>query len=85
MSFSSNVWDQIKNTTKDELIAALLKDGFKPDVKRGSDTAYWHPDGRRVTIHYHSGSDTFGPKLLQGLINDCGWSVSDLKRLKMVK
>jgi len=26
MSFSGGVWDQIKNITKDELVAALLKD-----------------------------------------------------------
>ncbi len=85
MSFPGNVWDQLKNLTKNELTAALLKDGYEPDFKVGSDTVYRHPSGRRVTIHHHSGNDTFGPKLLKGLLEDCGWDVSDLKRLKLIK
>ena len=41
-------------------------------------------DRRRVSVHYHP-RKTFGPKLLQSLLNDIGWSEADMKRLKLVK
>lgn len=63
MSLPANVWAQLKNITADELVRALLRDGWVLDVARaGSKRVYRHPDGRRVAIDYHPGK-TFGPKL----------------------
>lgn len=85
MSFSSNVWAQIKAITADELESALFKDGFLLDVaKPGSKRVYRHTDGRRVAIDYHPGK-TSGPNLLKALLADIGWVEKDLRRLKLVK
>jgi len=41
---------------------------------------------RRVEIHYHKSSETFrNPRLLRGVLASTGWTVEDLKRLKLVK
>ena len=85
MSFPGPVWNQLKNISKDELISALLKDGFQPDNRSGSVRVFRHPDGRRVGIHYHSGCDTFGPRLLRSVLEDVGWTVEDLERIKLIK
>jgi predicted RNA binding protein YcfA (HicA-like mRNA interferase family) len=84
VKFSRDVWDQLKNISADVLISALRRDGFKPDTTSGSQRIYKHPDGRRVSIHYHSGK-TFGPNLLKSLFDDIGWSMKDLHRLKLIK
>ena len=84
MKFAKFIWDQLKNLSADELIAALLKDGWKPDTAAGSQRIYKHPDGRRASVHYHAGK-TFGPNLLKSLFDDIGWSVKDLRRLKLIK
>ena len=84
MKFPKFIWDQLKNLTADELMAALSKDGWKPDTTAGSQRIYKHPDGRRVSVHYHAGK-TFGPNLLKSLFDDIGWSIKDLQRLKLIK
>ena len=84
MSFSTNVWNQLKNKTAEDLVSALKKDGFERDVTRGATLAYRHPDTRRAVIHYHP-KKTYKPKLLKKLISDVGWSEEDLKRLKLIK
>lgn len=85
MKWSIHIWSQVKNLTADKLCQALLRDGWACDFTRGAVRAYWHEaSGKRVTIHYHP-SKTFGERLLKGLIDDIGWSKSDLKRLKLVK
>lgn len=84
MTFVRRVWDQLKNKTADEFVAALNRDGWKLDSTKGSIRVYLHPDRRRVAIHYHP-RKTYGPKLLQALLDDIGWSEDDLRRLKLVK
>lgn len=42
-------------------------------------------EARIVIIHYHKSSDTFGPNLLKKLLDDTGWQIADLKRLKLIK
>lgn len=85
MAFSPSAWDQIRNKTADDLIAALKKDEWKlePECK-GAIQVYRSPDGRRVGIHYHP-HKTYGPKLLKGLLADIGWEEKDLRRLKLIK
>jgi len=85
MAFPKQVWDQLKNITADELIKALVKDGWVHDESSGAIQVYRHVDtGQRVTIHYHP-QKTYGPKLLKGLLADIGWSIEDMKRLKLIK
>lgn len=85
VSFPDNVWKQLKNKSVDRLISALLKDGFILDGKVRTERVYRHPDGRKVTIHYHIGSRTYGSKLLKALLEDIGWTEDDLRRLKLIK
>ncbi len=85
MKFPKNVWDQLKGKTADELISALLKDGFVLDEKVKTERIYRCPDGKRVSIHYHTGNKCYGPGLLKSLLNDTGWSVNDMRRLKLIK
>lgn len=85
MNYSKNAWNQLKSKTDAKLISALLKDGFQPDAKLRAERVYRHSDGRKVTIHYHTGKKTYGPKLLKGLLEDIGWTEDDLRRLKLIK
>ena len=84
MKYPHNVWQQLKGITADELIGALEKDDWVRDIGIGAELIYRHADGRMVSIHYHP-RKTYGRKLLKGLLAAIGWSVDDLKRLKMVK
>lgn len=84
MSFPSHIWKQLKNLTADELISALEKDGWVRDETGGAEQIYRHPDGRRVSIHYHP-RKTYGAKLLKNLLNDIGWTEADFRRLKLIK
>lgn len=84
MTFSKQVWDQLKAKTCEDLIAALQKDGFLYEDTRGATLAYRHPDGRRVVIHYQP-NKSYGRKLLKDLLEDIGWSEADMRRLKLIK
>jgi predicted RNA binding protein YcfA (HicA-like mRNA interferase family) len=79
-----NIWDQLRNKSVDDLVSALERDGWIRDEKKGAEQVYRHPDGRRVSIHYHPGK-TCGPSLLKALLADIGWSVQDMRRLKLIK
>ena len=85
MGFPKHIWEQLKGMTVDEFITALIKDDFVLDVKVKTERIYRHPDGRRISIHYHIGSRCFGRGLLQALLKDTGWSEKDMRRLKLVK
>ena len=85
MSFRDDIWKQLKNMSADRLISALLKDGFVLDATVRTERIYRHEEGRKVTIHYHVGSKTYGPKLLRALLQDIGWTEKDLRRLKLIK
>jgi len=85
MSFSKNVWDQLKSITARKLITALEKDGFIPDEELRTERIYRHPDGRRVSIHYHVGSKCYKHGMLKSLLGDIDWSEKDMRRLKLIK
>lgn len=85
MGFSKNAWSQLKNLTSDELISALARDGFILDTGVRTERVYRHPDGRRVSIHYHTGSRSYGPGLLKALLEDTAWTEDDMKRLKLIR
>jgi predicted RNA binding protein YcfA (HicA-like mRNA interferase family) len=84
-SFSQNAWNQLKNKTTNDLIRALLKDGFKLVDKIRTERIYRHPDSRKVSIHYHKGGETYGAHLLKELLKDTRWSEGDMRRLKLIK
>jgi predicted RNA binding protein YcfA (HicA-like mRNA interferase family) len=86
MAFSGNVWNQLKNLTADDLIAALEKDGWQRDTGRSAIFAYFKrgTTNQRITVHYHP-RKTYGPKLLKNLLADIGWNDADLRRLKLIK
>ena len=87
MAFSKNVWDQLKNLTADELISALLRDGYVKDpASRDATISYIkrQSEAKRIVIHYHP-RKTYRPGLLKGLLADIGWNVDDLRRLKLIK
>lgn len=87
MAFAQHIWNQLKNLTADEIISALLRDGWQKDPSsKGAIMAYIKlgPPNSRITIHYHP-KKTYGAKLLQGLIADIGWSEDDMRRLKLIK
>lgn len=85
MSFPDHIWRQLRNKPVGKLISALLKDGFVLDEKVKTERIYRHPDGRKVNIHYHIGSRTYGRKQLKALLEDIGWTGNDLRRLKLIK
>lgn len=94
MAFQKNVWSQIKNLTKDTIIDALKRDGWKQDpASRDATITYIKPlekpdesgsTHKRIVIHYHPGQ-VCGHRLIKGIIEDAGWTTEDLKRLKIVK
>ncbi len=83
MAFKKQEWDQLKNKTADHLVSALKKDGWKHDITSGAVQVYIKSP-KRVTIHYHP-KKTYQPKLLKALLADIGWTVADMKRLKLIK
>ena len=86
MALPRNVWNQLKNITAESLIKALERDGWTSEFKRDAVRGFYKNgiERRRVVIHYHPGK-TYGANLLKDLLDDIGWSVEDLKRLKIVK
>ena len=86
MAFPPDVWGQLKNRTADDLVAALTRDGWALDTASGSARIFRKAASppRRVSIHWHP-KKTYGPKMLQALLHDIGWSEDDLRRLKLIK
>lgn len=86
MAFAPDVWRQLKNLTAGELARTLERDGWSKDTKGGSQLIYRKATvpPRRVSIHFHP-QKTYGAKTLQALLDDIGWTVEDLKRLKLIK
>lgn len=84
MGFASNVWSQLKGLSADDIIRALGRAKWTCDMDGGSMRIYLSPDqSRRVSIHYHP-KKTFGPKLLQGLLEDIGWTEAEMRQFKLI-
>lgn len=84
MSFSGNVWDQLKGITADKLIRTLKKDGWTQEESRGATLGFWHPVKTRIVVHYHP-KKTYGRKLLKKLLDDTGWTENDMRRLRLIR
>jgi len=83
MTYPKEIWNQIKDTKPIQLINKLGKDGWTKDTTQSAEQVYRHPDGRSVSIHRHNKS--YGPKMLKRLLYAIGWSISDMRRLKLIK
>jgi len=81
MGFSKLIRDQLKNLTAENLINALLKDGWERENKRGAIQRFYHPnrdnDNNRITIRYDP-KKTYGIKLLETLIENAEWNEKGL-------
>ena len=84
MRYPGPVWNQLKNKKCDELIRALGRDGWQREYRKGSMQLFRHPDGRKVTIHYHP-HKTYGPKQLKGILSDTRWTVDEMRALKLIR
>ena len=94
--YQQAVWDQLKNVTSQQVIRALVRDGWVKvenkgrQGKKGSNTlTYRHPDrppnANRVVIHPHP-KKTMGGSLVKELLLSCiGWTEDDLVRVKLIK
>lgn len=69
----------LRNVSVRRIVSALERDGFRFTETRGSQRVYRHPDGRRMVIHYHKGSDTLPPYVLRNLLDGTRWTEEDLK------
>ena len=78
-------WRGLRSTTAREIINALYRDGFTLRNNAGSHQRFRHPDGRRVTVTFHSPGQTFGLDLLNLMISDqARWSEEDLRTLGLL-
>jgi predicted RNA binding protein YcfA (HicA-like mRNA interferase family) len=78
-------YSNLRSATAREFVAALTRDGFILKRTKGSHRRYAHPDGRRVTVSYHTQSDTFPPKTLRSMIEEqARWDENDLQRLGLI-
>jgi predicted RNA binding protein YcfA (HicA-like mRNA interferase family) len=80
-------FSKVRALTAGEIIRALLADGFvERKSNAGSHRRYRHEDGRRVTVPFHGSNTTFVPKTLRSIIEEqARWTMSDLKRLTLIK
>ncbi len=79
-------WERVRSLKARELVKVLRRDGFSLKGQKGSHHRYRHPDGRRVTLSFSQGGETFAPKTLKNiLVDQAGWTEEDLKRLGLLK
>jgi predicted RNA binding protein YcfA (HicA-like mRNA interferase family) len=80
-------YDRLRSSlTTRKLISALLRDGFEHKSTTGSHRKYVHPDGRRVTVTYHSSGSTFTMRTLRSMLElQARWTENDLNRLILIK
>jgi predicted RNA binding protein YcfA (HicA-like mRNA interferase family) len=86
-AFSREVFDRLKNISKQDFIKALERDGFLRDVesRQGAILVYRHPDGRRVTVHWHPKTG-FGRERLHKMLAATRWGTrDDLVRVGIIK
>lgn len=61
-------YTKLRSLTAQKIEQALERDGFILRRKHDAIRIYRHPDGRRVTIHFHRGSQTFAIGTLKSII-----------------
>ena len=90
MAYSRTIWNQLKGLTVKEIAKALKKDGWTQESRGGATIGFIKTSANgagirhRIVLHVHPGKG-FGPRLLQGLLDDIGWSEDDLVRLRLIR
>jgi predicted RNA binding protein YcfA (HicA-like mRNA interferase family) len=88
MAYTRATRSQLKNVTAKQIIKALNRDGWKEEFKRGAARAFSKLENEHrkyITIHYHP-KKTYNVGFLEKLLIDqAGWSESDLQRLKRIR
>ncbi len=85
MSFGFVSVYQLRNKTTNEIVGALIRDGFVLSRRsRSSRRAYTHSDGRKVFIHYHKPNDPIPRGTLGNIIESARWTEADAKRLNLI-
>ena len=90
MAYSRAIWNQLKGLTVEEIAKALKKDKWTQESRAGATIGFIKTSAngaavrRRIVLHVHP-RKTFGPRLLQALLDDIGWSEDDLLRLKLIR
>lgn len=82
MSIAETLTHRLRNTPVRAIMKALERDSFI--LRRSTSTGghiYVHPNGQRVVIHYHHGSDTLTRKVLESILEGTRWTEQDLERL----
>lgn len=78
-------YSRIRSVTTREIVSALQRDGFLFVRQVGSHRRFHHPDGRRVTIPYHQGGQTFRIGTLRSIVErQAKWTRRDLERLRLL-
>lgn len=79
-------YSKLRSLTARKLVAALVRDGFQEWRTKGVTRFFVHPDGRTLTIHFHSPGQTFAVGTLKSIVEEqARWTEADLKRLKLLK
>ena len=80
-------YQRIRNITAREIENALFRDGFLLTRSTDSHRRYSHEaSGRRVSISWHSRSQTFKPGTLRSIIElQAQWTEADLIRLGLIR
>ena len=83
----SNIdYSKLRSLTANELIRALIRDGFHLERSSGAHHQFYHSDNRRVTVSYHRTGETFKFRTLKSMIEvQAQWTEEDLKRLNILK
>jgi len=84
-------WEVLSQEAKDEFRAcslrefqnALRRDGFAEARRKKGTILYQHPDGRRVTVHFHPGKEL--RDLAKFFLVATRWTEHDLRRLKLIR
>lgn len=71
---------KLPRVTAREIIGVLEKVGFALARQSGSHMIFKNPDGRRVTVPYHS-SQVLHPKVLKSILKDANLSPERLTEL----
>jgi len=83
---SSIDYSKLRSLTARRIEQALLHEGFVLRRQHGATRIYRHSDGRRVTLHFHQGSQTFAIGTLKSIIEkQAQWKEEDLRRLSLLK
>jgi len=79
-------YTKLRSLTARKIEQALIKEGFVFRRGHGATRIYRHPDGRRVTLHFHRPSQTFAIGTLKSIIEkQAQWKEEDLRRLGLLK